>query len=74
MAFMAGRQTADGIQATVALVRAAITRFSSSKGFNEQNTKASLIVEKEAVRKRFAEPNARLFPVAVIYLVPRGLT
>ncbi|MBI4605643.1 MAG: hypothetical protein HY721_27065 [Planctomycetes bacterium] len=28
---------------------------------------------KEAIRKRFAEPKARLFPVAVTYLVPEGL-
>ena len=40
---MAHRQN-DSLASTVATVRSAITRFSSNKGFNEQNTKASLIV------------------------------
>jgi superfamily II DNA or RNA helicase len=30
--------------------------------------------EKEAIRKRFAAPELRLFPVAVTYLVPEGVT
>ena len=29
--------------------------------------------EKAAIRRRFAEPEFRLFPVAVTYLVPEGL-
>jgi predicted type IV restriction endonuclease len=40
---MADRQT-ESLASTVATVRSAIGRFSSNKGFNEQNTKASLIV------------------------------
>jgi hypothetical protein len=34
---------------------------------------AELARETEAIRRRYADPQPRLFPVAVTFLVPEGL-